>query len=205
MYSEFNAVWDNARVLSPEQSKREAFFLWALVKQFKPKNILEIGNAKGGSAYIWEQAVPEARMILIDIPTAKLEKPLRPGKDCVLVDSQSPSTLAEVKKIFNGENLDFLFIDGHHGALQVRQDYDWYGALVNRGIIVFHDTMSCTGVNSLWAEISKGHSHALYTPLSTIEIIFPRKETIDTPQILGTGIVLKNIEDFWLYPVGGAE
>jgi len=49
-------------------------------------------------------------------------------------------TLEEVKKNLNGNQLDFLFIDGDHSYEGVKKDFEMYSPLVRKvGIIAFHD------------------------------------------------------------------
>jgi predicted O-methyltransferase YrrM len=67
-----------------------------------------------------------------------------------------------VKKILNGNQLDFLFIDGDHSYEGVKKDFEMYSPLVRKGgIIAFHDIVGHsleTGceVEKLWKEIKNG-------------------------------------------------
>ena len=50
------------------------------------------------------------------------------------------STLSSVKKILNGSQVDFLFIDGDHRYDAIKQDFNMYSPLVRKGgMIAFHD------------------------------------------------------------------
>jgi predicted O-methyltransferase YrrM len=64
-----------------------------------------------------------------------------------------------IRRILDGNSLDFLFIDGDHTYEGVRKDFEMYGKLVRRGgIIAFHDIVSgrpedVGGVPRFWNEI----------------------------------------------------
>jgi hypothetical protein len=75
-------------------------------------------------------------------------------------DSHQQETLEEVKKNLNGNQLDFLFIDGDHSYEGVKKDFEMYSSLVRKGgIIAFHDiinndpTRLDIGVPKFWLEV----------------------------------------------------
>lgn len=74
-------------------------------------------------------------------------------------DSHQQETLEKVKEILNGNQLDFLFIDGDHSYEGVKKDFEMYSSLVRKeGIIAFHDIVKHPAetkceVEKLWNEI----------------------------------------------------
>lgn len=195
LYDEFNGIWNelNAKY-NIEQSKREAFFVWSILKKLQPKNMIEIGVAQGGSAAVWESASPNTRLFLIDLNFSGLKKPLRNGKDICFKDSTNPQTFESVKSMLNGENVDFLFIDGAHDEVTVKSDFNLYGSLVREGVIAFHDVNSCLGVRKVWDEICYVENINEFKDISKIFVLFPREENPNiTPQFLGIGIIMRGI------------
>jgi cephalosporin hydroxylase len=70
--------------------------------------------------------------------------------------SHKQQTFDKVKQLFNGELIDFLFIDGDHSYEGVRRDYEMYGSLVRKGgVIAFHDIAKNEegGCYKFWNEI----------------------------------------------------
>lgn len=70
----------------------------------------------------------------------------------------------KVKSILNGENLDFIFIDGDHTYKGVKKDFEMYSKLVKRGIIAFHDIVpgpkqNVGDVPKFWKEIKNKFKH----------------------------------------------
>ena len=206
----FQQAWDIVTSLNltpyQQQSFREMNILWNIIQKLNPKNIIEIGVAKGGSNKLLELAAPNARMFLIDIldSSAKLEKKLRSNVDYLFYDSHKKETIDSIKKVLNGDNVDFLYIDGDHTYEGAKQDYEVFGELVQYGIIAFHDIVSCPiGAGKVWNEISRPtniDTINTWREFSTMEIVFPREENkTTTPQLLGTGILFKNCDIYkWL-------
>lgn len=118
------------------------------VAALKPKVILEIGTARGGTSLIWAH-LAEKKLVTCDLLDKKGFADLvrafpPPGSKCdvsvVIGDSHSPEFLERVRKELDGEPVDFLFIDGDHTEAGVRQDYEFYSPLVRPGgLIAFHD------------------------------------------------------------------
>lgn len=67
-----------------------------------------------------------------------------PGSRCevsiLIGDSHSAEFAARVEKELDGQQVDFLFIDGDHTEAGVEADYRTYSRLVRKGgIVAFHD------------------------------------------------------------------
>jgi predicted O-methyltransferase YrrM len=118
------------------------------VERLKPKIILEIGTAYGGTLLIWSQLASE-RVITCDIESKRIESVLYtafppPGSPCRVTllsgDSHSPDFKKRVEQELAGSKADFLFIDGDHTEGGVAADYRDYREFVRPGgIIAFHD------------------------------------------------------------------
>ena len=156
------------------QVRYEITKLLRILKDFKPKIILEIGTAGGGTLFLFTKiANPEATIISVDLPGgyfgggyAKWKIPLyksfakkRQKIHLVRANSHNPNTFELVKNILDGKMVDFLFIDGDHTYEGVKRDFNIYSSLVKEGgIIAFHDIAKhshesgCT-VDKFWNEI----------------------------------------------------
>ena len=166
--------------IRPSQVPYEISRLLEIVKELKPKTLLEIGTARGGTLFLFcITADPEATIISIDLPRGPFgggypswKTPLYKAfasskKDIYLMrtNSHDLGTLQEVKKVLNGRELDFLFIDGDHRYEGVKRDFEMYLPLVRKGgIIALHDIVEhrpergCE-VSRFWNEIKHSYKH----------------------------------------------
>jgi predicted O-methyltransferase YrrM len=157
------------------QNKDEFIELLKIFKELNPKYILEIGTANGGSLFCFcKLAQDDATIISIDLPEGPLgggypewripiyQAFAKENQNLFLLkkDSHKDETLLEVKKILEGNQLDFLFIDGDHSYEGVKKDFELYSTLVRKGgLIVFHDivnndpTRVDIEVPKFWSEI----------------------------------------------------
>ena len=149
----------------------------------KPKVVVEIGSARGGTFWaLCQVAHPDALMISIDVPAGSVidRHPItgediyggldrqrfktfpREGQQLALIDmdSHQQATLATLKHTLQGRPIDVLFIDGDHTYQGVKMDYDMYSPLVREGgIIAFHDTLPQNDprsqVRKLWTQLER--------------------------------------------------
>ncbi len=119
------------------------------VSALKPKIILEIGTARGGTLLIWSKLASE-QVITCDINDdvriqGELFKAFPPAQSScsitlLLGDSHEAGFKQRVKQHLQGKKVDFLFIDGDHTEAGVTADYNDYREFVRSGgIIAFHD------------------------------------------------------------------
>jgi len=165
-----------AGLIAPAQVMSEIVSLAELVKKLKPKTVLEIGTASGGTLFLFSRlADSDAKIISIDLPGGEfgggypewkmdLYKNFSlPFQKLYLLrgDSHLVSVKEQVKKIIGTAPVDFLFIDGDHTYEGVKKDFNMYSPLVKKGgIIAFHDIArhppekDCN-VRRFWEEIKK--------------------------------------------------
>jgi predicted O-methyltransferase YrrM len=158
------------------QVRSEIVQLLELLKDERPRVVLEIGTAGGGTLFLFAQfAAPDAILISIDLADRLFgggyhvsRKVLYRGFargaqaiELVRASSHDPRTREAVERILRGRAVDFLFIDGDHSYDGVRQDYLVYRELVRPGgLIAFHDIApdpirpeSVGGVPDFWREL----------------------------------------------------
>jgi predicted O-methyltransferase YrrM len=161
-------------LLRPYQVRWEILSLLEMVRALKPRTVLEIGTARGGTLLFWTRTIPQdAHLISVDLPAGNfgdgyvtwrgpIYRSLAIGQqriDLLRGDSHSKSTLERTKKLLNGRPVDFLFIDAGHTYDDVRQDFEMYSSVVvPGGLIAFHDIAvhpPSTGceVHRFWSEI----------------------------------------------------
>lgn len=166
--------------LAPGQVKSEITSLLEVVENIKPKTIMEIGTARGGTLFLFSKIIPEDSFIIsLDLPGGSfgggypwwkipLYKSFAKDKQTINLireDSHNLKTLRKIKKILGDRKLDFLFIDGDHTYNGVKKDFDLYKQLVKKGgIIAFHDVAlhppetKCE-VSKLWNEVKKKYEY----------------------------------------------
>ena len=162
------------------QVKYEIIKLLEILKDLKPKVILEIGTAGGGTLYLSTRVIdPKATIISVDLPGGKFGGGYSEWKipiyksftkeeqkiKLLRADSHNPQTLNLVKTTLADKKVDFLFIDGDHTYDGVKRDFNMYSNLVKRGgIVAFHDIAETpTGagceVHRFWNEIKNEYEY----------------------------------------------
>jgi predicted O-methyltransferase YrrM len=162
------------KLIGPSQNRSEILQLVTLLEQRKPRVVVEIGTANGGTLSIWcALADPQATIISIDLPGGihgggyprwksliyrRFAQP-RQSLHLLRVDSHLPATRDQLKALLPPEGIDFLFIDGDHTFEGVKSDFEMYSPLVRAGgFVVFHDICvhppeaNCA-VDRFWQEI----------------------------------------------------
>ncbi len=172
----YNFWW----LIRPAQVQDEILELLRILDEIKPKIVIEIGTAGGGTLFLFSRvASEEATIISIDLPGGKfgggypnwmtpLYKTFGLPKQklhLIRANSHSQETLERVKNILNNRKVDFLFIDGDHTYEGVKRDFEMYSPLVKEGgIIAFHDIVihppetGCE-VSKFWDEIKKKYEY----------------------------------------------
>jgi len=167
--------------IRPIQKKGEMKTLIKILAQKKPKALLEIGTARGGTLFLLcKISHPDAIIFSIDLPEGQFggqtypnwKVPLyqsfsKDGQKLHLLRSNShnPNTFLEIKRLLGNNTLDFLLIDGDHNYEGVKQDFEMYSPLVSKaGMIAFHDIndgpiKKVGGVRKFWKELNNNYPH----------------------------------------------
>jgi MMP 1-O-methyltransferase len=146
-------------------TKPESYLLYSLAKKVKPGNVIvEIGSWKGRSTICLGKGSEDgngAKIYAIDPHTGNTEHRKTFGKvdtyqvfqqnikDAEVSDVINPirKTSEEASKNFT-HPVELIFIDGAHEYNSVKLDFElWSPLVINRGIIIFHDTWHIWGPN----------------------------------------------------------
>lgn len=165
--------------IAPWQIRSEIKKLMEIVSERRPRTILEIGTARGGTLFLWTRVVhPEGSIISLDLPAGSFgggypewKMPLYrdfalPGQKIHLLraDSHKLESVEQVKSLLAGRRIDFLFIDGDHTYDGIKQDFELYSPLLApRGLMAFHDIATDDGhenygVTRFWHEVKQGRN-----------------------------------------------
>lgn len=166
---------DNTVSIEPIQRKEEISELLRLIEKNRPRVVLEIGTAKGGTLFLFcEFSDPKATVVSVDLPAGypKWKIPLyqsfagdEQSIHLIRSDSHDRRTLEKIRVILGGRPIDFLFVDGDHTYEGVKQDFMMYGPLVrNGGLIAFHDIIAgppelAGEVHRFWEEVKENFKY----------------------------------------------
>lgn len=146
---------------------------YQLVKDFRPKTIVELGVYYGHSFYAFAQAVKDTGLtsVLYAIDTWKGDPNAGYYDESVYNDftqAGEPYKDLDIRVLREGfdtaakkirRKIDFLHIDGSHDYESVRSDWETYSPkLAQRAVVLFHDTqVPQFGVARLFMELQEQH------------------------------------------------
>jgi predicted O-methyltransferase YrrM len=166
------------KTISALQVPAELLELANLIATRKPKTVLEIGTALGGTLLLMcRLSDPNATIISLDLADRDLRyrgyrEPIfrsfprkRQKLHLVLADSHREETKHRIANLLEDKGLDILFIDGDHSYGGVRSDFEMYSPFVRQGgIVIFHDIVEhspekCCEVNRFWMELRQQYRY----------------------------------------------
>jgi predicted O-methyltransferase YrrM len=163
--------------LYPVQIRSEIRDFLVLVQGLRPRAVLEIGTARGGTLFLLTRvAAPDATLVSVDLSSrtdrrfagrdVRRRRPLfrafaldRQRIHFLVGDSHAVRTFKHVERKLGDRKVDLLFIDGDHTTEGVRRDFELYGKLVRPGgVIALHDIVDgpaedVGGVPDFWRTI----------------------------------------------------
>jgi predicted O-methyltransferase YrrM len=153
------------------QKRSEFLGLLSLLREDRPRRVLEIGTARGGTFFMFCQvADPSARLVTIDLELPPFVSTFgRHGQKILAIEGDSRALDVETKAMaFLGRPIDFLFIDGDHSYEGVGGDFELYSPHVrDGGWIAVHDIVPekggdtwAGGVPTFWQELKKRNGWA---------------------------------------------
>lgn len=189
---------DLGKAIVPMQHPDEIVKLAQIIENKKPKTVLEIGTARGGTLFLVSQlAAEDALIISIDLPDGmygggypkwkipyyKSFKKKNQTIELIQGDSHSKEIHNALSFILKDRKIDYLFIDGDHTFEGVKEDFDTYSKFVAKdGIIAFHDIVKDRSVQP---------NHYVHEYWESIKGNYNYKEFIKNPMQskLGIGVI----------------
>lgn len=167
-------------------------FGYDLVRNLKPKRIVELGTCWGISFFAFCQAVDEAALSTElwavdtwegDDNTGRYGPEIFEGFTRVrrhqfpMLDVRvSKTTFDEARRGFAPASIDLLHIDGCHSYEAVRHDFEtWRDAVTDDGVVLFHDTAvreNAFGVYRLWDELKARFAFAEFEHSYGLGVLF---------------------------------
>ncbi|WP_233417202.1 class I SAM-dependent methyltransferase [Halovulum marinum] len=164
--------------IRPMQAPFELASLMREVSDRRPKTVLEIGTARGGTLFLLCRfSAPDAKIISVDLPYGRNGGGYPKWKEShyrrfcgeqqelnlLRADSHSKETVDKVDRIVGGDGIDFIMIDADHSYEGVKQDYMYYlPLLAPGGVIALHDVLPTDDpsidVNRFWVELENDTS-----------------------------------------------
>jgi predicted O-methyltransferase YrrM len=151
------------------QNRVELELLLGRLLERRPRCVVEIGTARGGSLYCLTQvAAPNALVVSIDLaggPCGGGQTELEcevfrsfagPEQSLVCLRGRSfeAGTQNALRSLLDGRGIELLFIDGDHRYDSVRTDFFAYRELMAPGgLVVLHDVLALADVNAFWREL----------------------------------------------------
>ncbi len=170
-----------ARFITPWQYREELEPLAKEIERLRPRTVLEIGTADGGTLFLAARLASEDALIIsIDLPQGAFgggydewKIPLyksfgQPGQRIELIreNSHLPEVFERVSRLLGNRKIDYLFLDGDHTYQGVKDDFNTYGKLLSdSSIVAFHDIVSDKGeypdhfVSVFWNEIKHKYDY----------------------------------------------
>ena len=143
-FPEWKRIDNEARRLVGPRSKREVWLeqgaaIAYLASQYNRSNarILEIGACQGYSAALMKLSAPEAEVVTLEPDAAKHVKTARTLKilDISVLKEYSADFLVDC--VEDGEEFDFIFVDGDHASVAL--DLPYWNLLKQDGLFLHHD------------------------------------------------------------------
>jgi predicted O-methyltransferase YrrM len=190
-----------AQIVFSMQRPAEIAGLLELVGELRPRVVVEIGTASGGTLFLFTRvSAADALLVSLDLPGGAFgggyhpwRVPLyrsfaRDRQRIVLLrgDSHAPRTAARLARALGGRPIDLLFIDGDHRYEGVRADFAAYAPLVRPGgLVVCHDIVADPRqpemeVARFWREIAAR---------------LPSRELVERPDQHGYGLGVITVPD----------
>jgi len=174
-----------------------AYFAYDLVRNLKPKLIVELGTYKGTSLFSFAQAVKDSALKTEihaidawegDVHMGFYGSEIYHSVVDIVHRNYGQQQIRLCKKYFDeavkdfpNHSIDILHIDGTHTYEAVKNDYEnWKNKVKLEGVILFHDILVADfGVWKLWKEIKEEH---------------PNYQYIDFKHNYGLGVLFKSQE-----------
>lgn len=162
------------------KSKKLAQLLYRLVKDFEPKNVIELGTCLGVTTSYFKKAVPQARVITIEgfpetAAIAKENFQQLSLDDIELITSNFDDQLPRVLNAL--DSLDLIYIDGNHRKEATLNYFYWcLPKLHEKSVMIFDDIYWSEGMKEAWEQIKQHPQVTVTIDLFWIGLVFFKKD-----------------------------
>lgn len=185
---------DHQLKLTPWSTNRR--FAYDLVRNIKPRQIVELGSHYGCSLFCFAQAIKDGRLDTslsgIDMWTGDEQAGFYGEEILEKVKEIKTTRFGDVRlklirkrfsdavSEFEDNSIDLLHIDGLHTYAAVKEDFEsWLPKLAPQGIVLFHDITGDAkkkGYGSVlfWAEVAKKYTHTQLMHSWGLGVLFPK-------------------------------
>ncbi|MEM8850628.1 MAG: class I SAM-dependent methyltransferase [Pseudomonadota bacterium] len=160
--------------IRPIQQRDELTGLIELIADRKPRVLMEIGTARGGTLMLMTRfAAEDAVVVSVDLPFGRNGGGYPEWKvphyrgfagsgqvlHLIRGDSHAEATRREVEALLGGQEIEFLMIDGDHSAEGVARDHAlWSPMMARGGVLALHDVLEnrfdpSIDVNRFWTTL----------------------------------------------------
>lgn len=156
--------------------KNLAQLLYRLAKEFKPRNLIELGTCLGLTTSYFSLAVPEAKITTMEgcpetATTARLNWQKLNLNNINLEVGNFDDNLPKV--IAKEDFIDFVFIDGNHRKQATLNYFEWCLPKVNdKTVLIFDDIYWSDGMKEAWEEIKNHPDVTVTIDLFWIGLVF---------------------------------
>lgn len=165
--------------------EEEALFLHKLIKQYNPKQTLEIGCAEGISSLTICESLPSGAQHTILDPFQSTQwenKGVNNLKaagfnNYTLIEERSEIALPELMKA--GRKFDFVFVDGWHTLDHVMVEFFYINRMLPVGGVVVFDDAALAGLNKLMRYIANYPNYKCLGCAGEMEIS-PARQKLNT-------------------------
>lgn len=184
--------------LTAYQHPVELYRLYRRIIDTRPRRVVEIGTARGGTLYLWAQAAArDATLISVDLPGGPFGGGYRLCREpfyrafargdqhlsLIRDNAHDPRVRDRVANAVGDQGIDFLFIDADHSLSGICRNLSLYGPLVGAGgVIALHDILA----NPRWPEIEIWR---LWQGLRTLDSVEEISDSRYAERPLGIGLI----------------
>ena len=163
--------------------KKYAQLLYRMVQKFQPKTIVELGTSLGITSAYLSLANPKSDVFTFEGSLAIASKAKSHFNQLQLKNiSLLQGPFAETLPVFleTKEQLDFVFIDGHHDYEATVRYFEWMlPKIPDSGIVILDDIHWSEGMELAWEKIRKHPRVKISVNLFFIGILFFRSEQFE--------------------------
>jgi predicted O-methyltransferase YrrM len=159
--------------------KKLAQLIFRLAKEFKPRNIIELGTCLGLTTAYLSKASPEANVISIEgcprtAEVARQNMEVLSLKDVKVLTGNFDTVFPDV--INAVDSADLVFIDGNHRKQATLDYFSLCLPKVHEGsLLIFDDVYWSKGMEEAWEEIKNHPQVTLTIDLFWIGLVFFKK------------------------------